>query len=135
MSALPTALPVTTPAATEAIAGLLLVHVPPGVTSARVVVPARHTFVLPVIAAVVLDPTVIGKVAKQPVLVYVIVTRPDAIPVTIPAEFTVAFVASLVVHVPPVVTDASVVVFPMQRVAEPVIAAGDVPFTISVLVA
>ena len=51
MVAEPTATPVTTPVdePTDAIAGLLLLHVPPGVASDKVVVKPKQIFVIPVI--------------------------------------------------------------------------------------
>ena len=50
------------------------------------------------------------------------VTFPAATPVTNPASVTVAFVASLLVHVPPVVGD-KVIVLPMQT-DDPALTAG-----------
>jgi hypothetical protein len=48
----PAATPVTKPAEpTVAIAGALLLHIPPGVTSLNEVVAATHTFAIPVIEA------------------------------------------------------------------------------------
>ena len=49
---------------------------------------------------------------------------PEATPVTIPVEPTVAIAASLVLQVPPVIDSVRVVVSPMQAPAEPVRAAG-----------
>ena len=63
-------------------------------------------------------------VLLQPVEVWVKVkvTLPVATPVTRPALVTVAFVASLLIHVPPVVGD-NVIVFPIQT-DDPALTAG-----------
>jgi len=53
------------PATTVPIAGLLLLHVPPGKPSVSVVVDPTHKFVDPVIEGGVVD-TVTGCTAKQP---------------------------------------------------------------------
>ena len=67
MVMLPAATPVTTPVPEiVALEGLLLLHVPPEVASASVVVKPSHTLAVPVIAAGN-GLTVIGKVALQPV--------------------------------------------------------------------
>jgi hypothetical protein len=52
MVVVPVAPPQTTPAATVAIAVLLLLHAPPGVASANVVQVPTHTLVLPVIGPI-----------------------------------------------------------------------------------
>jgi hypothetical protein len=55
------------------------------------------------------------------------VTVPPLIPVTTPVDDTVAFVALLLLHVPPGVASASDIVLPWHTTDEPVIAAGGVP--------
>ena len=54
------------------------------------------------------------------------VAVPVATPVTMPVEPTVAVAGSLLLHEPPGVASANVVVAPMQTESEPVIAAGEV---------
>ena len=56
------------------------------------------------------------------VTVYEMVTPPWAIPVTTPAPFTVAFVGSLEVHVPPGVAFVRVIVLPAQTFVGPAMA-------------
>ncbi len=50
---------------------------------------------------------------------------PDATPLTIPVEPTVAIPVAVLLHVPPVVASASVVVALLHKVRLPVIAAGN----------
>jgi hypothetical protein len=60
--------PVTTPVElTDALVGILLVHVPPGGVATSVTVEPIHTVVLPVIAAPAV--TVIVFITKQPAFV------------------------------------------------------------------
>ena len=59
---------------------------------------------------------------------------PELIPVTIPAELTVAIFTLLLLHVPAVVASVSAVESPTHTVAVPVIADGS-GATVSVLVA
>ena len=68
MFTVPTLIPITTPvvAPTVAIAGLLLLHVPPGVGCVHVVLDPTHTFVAPVTAPVSVAFTVICVVAIHP---------------------------------------------------------------------
>ena len=100
----PCAMPLTSPEVelTVASAVLLLLHVPPPVTSVIVAVEDTHTLLAP--------PGVAGKPFTVTVIlvlqpegnVYIIVTVPAATPCTIPvAEPTVAVVISLLAHVPP----------------------------------
>ena len=120
----PDTIPVFDP--TVATAVLLLVQVPPEVRSTNVLVAPVQT---------VLEPDidtgcwlmVIASVAEQPAgSVYIILTEPVTDPpVTIPLDDpTVAFVRSLLLHVPPVVASARFVVRPVHTVFEPVIATG-----------
>ena len=117
-----------------AIAGILLLHVPPVAGSLNVIVCPAHTRLLPVIAGgggLIVTPVVV----MQPVpVVYVIATLPVLIPVIIPVALpAVAINGLLLLHIPPVVTSLSVVVAPTHIVVVPVIAAGSA-YTVSVLV-
>lgn len=68
MLAVPAVLPFTTPEVpTVAIAGLLLLHVPPVVTLANVVVSPTHTDAVPVIGETLPGFTDITLVVAQPV--------------------------------------------------------------------
>ena len=71
MVAVPAATPVTIPVTepTVALAVLLLVHVPPVVTSVNVVVVPVHTFSVPVIGLTDVGVTVTTVVTSQPVVV------------------------------------------------------------------
>jgi hypothetical protein len=132
--AVPTETPVTTPLFdTVAIAGLLLVHVPP-VVGDNLVGPPMHMVVLPVMATVGLAMTVtvgVGADAHPLELVNVNVTVPVATPVTTPALVTVALALLLLVHVPPVVGD-KVVVPPIHTEVLPVIDAVGLVLTVTV---
>lgn len=117
-AATPDTIPVDKP--TVAVPVLLLVHVPPGVASASVVVELTQMLLTPVgTAGVVL--TVTTTVAKQPPPnVYVIVGVPAATPVTIPEELpTVASARLLLVHVPPETALVNVVVNPTHTLVVP----------------
>jgi hypothetical protein len=102
---------------TAAIVALLLIHEPPAVASARVVVVPGHKVSVPVIA----DgngSTVLTEVAIQPVPnEYVIITVPALTPVSTPVLLTVAIVASLLLHAPPGVAVVSVTVKPTHTLA------------------
>ena len=101
--AVPIPLPVTTPIdPTDATAGLVLAHTPPGVGSVRVVVPPKHIVVLPIIGAGV-GSTVIVRVVAQPVpIVYVTVAVPTLTVVSKPVVGLIgATVVGLTDHVPP----------------------------------
>jgi hypothetical protein len=132
--AVPTDTPVTTPLLEiVAIAGLLLVHVPP-VVGDNFVGPPIHIVVLPVMDTVGLAITVtvgVGTEAQPLELVKVNVTVPAATPVTIPALVTVALAVLLLVHVPPVVGD-KVVVPPTHTEVLPVIDAVGLGLTVTV---
>jgi len=125
MVAVPAAMPVITLAAVVATAVLLLLQVPDGVASLRVVVRPAHTFMVPVMAAGS-GLTVSAVVAVQPVgKVYVMVRAPADTPVMIPVVLpAVASVVLLLLQVPPVVALLSVVVRPAHTLVVPLIAAG-----------
>src|ERR1043165_3762053 len=106
---------------------LLLLHVPPELTSASVVLAPTHTVPDPVMVAGI-GFTVTVWFTKQPVgRVYlmtgdgVVVSNPDTIP---DVEPTGAFVTSSDVHVPPEVDELNVVVPPTHTFGVPVMAAG-----------
>jgi len=126
MVGVPAVTPLTTPPL-EIVASpeLLLVHVPPLVPSANVILDPVQTLVGPVIATGVVL-TVSICVAIQPVgNVYVMLGVPAATPVTTPeTEPTVAFVASLLLHTPPVVASARPTVVAVHSAVAPVMAAG-----------
>jgi len=93
-------------------------HVPPGVEFDNVTEPPAHTVLPPVIAAGAAV-TLTTRVDEQPPIEYVIVVTPEAMPVTIPVEPTVATVIFDEDQTPPggVATRASVP--PTQRALPP----------------
>jgi hypothetical protein len=111
---LPAATPVTSPALfTVALVGSLLVHVPPEVGDKVMLLPIHTEEAAETTGAAFI-------VTEEVVLLHVVavdvnvnVTLPEATPVTRPAFVTVAFVISLLVHVPPVVGD-KVMLLPTQ---------------------
>ena len=128
MVTVPPETPVMTPLPDPAVAidVLLLIHVPELETSARVMVDATHTGVLPVIAAgSVLTVTV--AVAAQPARVYdIVVVAGAATPDTIPEDVPMVAAAVLVlVQTPPEGVLDRVAVPPRQTLKEPLIAAGE----------
>jgi hypothetical protein len=127
MVGLPALTPVTTPV-DETVASpiLLLLHVPPVVVLARVVVEPTHTFTVPVIAAGAAF-TVIGNTALQPPpIVYVIIAVPAPAPETMPVEAPIpAIEGALLDQVPPEVALVSGVVRPKQTLDAPEIAEGN----------
>jgi hypothetical protein len=125
----PAATPVTTPSvSTVPIAMSLLLHVPPVVIVANVVVLPRHTVDAPVIVAGNWF-TVTSLVISQPELIlYVIVAIPSETPVHIPVDDTiVATAALLLVHVPPVGVAVNVPVLPTHTAVAPLMLSVDVP--------
>ena len=124
--ALPAARPVTTPAfVTDAIEGLLLTQVPPGVGDNVIVLPT-HTDAPAVTTGFAFTVTA-EVVALQPVDVWVKVNvaLPAARPVTTPAFVTDAIEGLLLTHVPPVVGDR-VIVLPTHTEDEGVLTVGAV---------
>jgi len=108
-----------------AIAGLLLLQVPPAVASASVVVSPTQTLLAPVIAAGC-GLTVIALLVEQPPgSVYIILVEPGVPPVTTPVlPTTEAVPDAALLQVPPVTELAKVVVSVEHTVDAPVIAAG-----------
>ena len=107
-----------------------LVHTPFAVALASAVVDPAHTSVVPLIAAttgIAFTVTVVVTELTHPfafVTVYVIVVLPADTPVTTPVEALIVAVAVFaLVHTPPVVVLASVVVAPSHTDVVPVIAA------------
>jgi hypothetical protein len=109
-----------------ATAASLLVHVPPGVVLLKVVVAPTQTALVPVIAATTgngLTVTVAAWEVAQPLLlvtVYVIVTVPADMPVTLPVLSTVAIAVLLLAHTPDGVVLDKVVAAPTQIEFAPV---------------
>lgn len=126
--AVPAVVPVITPVVLPmvAMAGLLLVHIPPTVALVRVVVCPLHTAPAPVIAPGVAL-TVMLFVAVQPVvgIVYVMVAVPAVMPLTSPVGFTVAMVVAELLHDPPVLGLVSSVVVAVHRLLLPLIVPGE----------
>ncbi len=108
----PTVIPPTipVPAPTVPTAGLLLLHVPPGSASVKVIVAPRQTTDKPLIAPGV-GVIVTTATELQPATVYNIVTVPGVPPaVTTPLrEPTVAIAGVTLLQVPPGVPQANVV--------------------------
>jgi hypothetical protein len=122
----PIAVPVEEPMTATAV--LLLLHVPPAGLLVNAVVESTHKSELPDIVAGS-GCTVSMRVTKQPVevMVYVILVVPLVTPVAVPVARPIpATVVLSLVHVPPVVADESVALFPLQMAAGPVMAAGGV---------
>ena len=100
--------PVTTPPATVATDGLLLVHAPPGVASLNVIDEPTHTVPGPDIGPS--GPlTVIGEVTVHEPTVYVIVATPADTPLTLPVDDTTATPVLLLVHTPPPVASVNAI--------------------------
>jgi hypothetical protein len=109
-------------------------HVPPVVVVASVVVAPVHTCNVPVMAAGAAE-TVTVLVEKQPVgSVYEMDDVPLVMPVTTPVTFMVPTDGLLLLHVPPAVVHASVIVAAGQTLAAPVMAAGSA-FIVTIAVA
>ena len=133
--AVPAVRPVTMPdVLIVAVAGALLLQVPPGVASLRVVVLPAHSLAVPVIAATAGPASVVNVVdaeAVQPailVTLYIMVVLPIATGVTVADDeliepLIVATVTSVLPHTPPVVASFRIAVMPVQAWVVPVIAA------------
>ena len=134
-AAAPVAVPVTMPPVdTVATNALLLLHVPPALTSLRLVVEPWHTDATPNI-----DPgnglTVTTAVVWQPVgNTNMIVDVPADTPVTTPLVMPiVAMPVALLLQVPGALASVSVVVSPAHTSSVPVITAGN-GFTVTIAV-
>src|SRR4051812_25036700 len=116
-------MPVVAPIVT--IAALLEDQAPAGVVLDNVAVFPKHSTLVPEMAAGMVL-TVATLVTEQPAAdVYVILTVPAATPVTAPPVPTVAVALFALLHAPPKVASASVVLLPSQTDAVPVIAPGN----------
>ena len=132
----PALIPVTTPVAeTVPIAGVVVLHAPPGVAEVKAAVRPIHTWPGPPMKAGT-GLTVTVAVLIQPVpREYVISAVPEAIPVTTPVEAsTEAMLGDALVHVPPGMVFVKVVVLFTHTVNGPVMAAGK-GFTVTTLAA
>ena len=124
---MPAVIPVTTLVEPMvAIAVLLLLHVPPAVPSARVVVRPGHVAIVPVMAAgnafmVNVFVTLQPKGYKYVITGFVLPVTPVTIPVDEPI---VALIVEELLQVPPADALLNVVVDPTHTTAVPVIAAG-----------
>ena len=124
---LPAAIPVTSPAlVTVALVGSLLVQVPPMVGLNVIVLPIHTDAAAETIGAALTVTDDVVLLQPVAVEVKVNVTEPAATPVTSPALFTVALVASLLNQVPPEVGDK--VKVPPTHTEAPAETAGG-PFT------
>jgi hypothetical protein len=102
---------------------VILVHVPPLAALARLVVAPAHRLSVPVIADAP-ELTVTTTALPQPTAgVYEMVVVPSTKPVTNPDALMVAFTVSLLLHTPPGVADANVVVVPLHTDKDPVMGA------------
>ena len=113
MVAVPAVAPaVTTPVLpTLAMVALLLLHTPPPVASASVLVAPVHAYKVPVIAAGDALTVTVARAVQPDAIVYVIVAVPADTPVSAPvAAFMVATPVLLLLHVPPGVVLPSVTV-------------------------
>lgn len=123
----PATRPDTTPVPAPIVATevALLLHVPPVLVLLSVVVAVAHTCVAPVIAAGVAFTVASAVRIQPPGNMYVIIALPAVTPVTTPKlASTVAIDVLPLVHVPPVVALARVVVNPSHTCKPPVITAG-----------
>ena len=106
MVSMPPPVPVTMPVVpTVAMEVLLLLHVPPGTGSVRVIVAPSHTLpgpeMVPAERNVPMFTVIVAtEVPHTLVRVYLIVSRPGVMPVSRPVEVIVAF-ALVTLHVPP----------------------------------
>lgn len=121
----PGRMPVNVPAgAIVATAGVVCVHVPPGVASVNVALKPTHTCAVPLMA----DGkglTVIALVVWQPVLSrQITVPGPGDMPVTMPVPALIVAVPPRMAQVIPGVMSVSVMVEPTQTTDGPAIAAG-----------
>jgi hypothetical protein len=135
MVAVPTLMPDTLPTVfTNAIAGLLLVHIPPGSVFESMVALPSHICVIPAmfdgVGFTVIMAIDIHPVASLYVMIAVAPVTPVMIPVDEPAR---AMVPLLLLQVPPGVLLLNVVVEPAQNTIVPVIASG-IGFTVTVVV-
>jgi hypothetical protein len=122
ITALPGEMPLTVPVAlTDATPKMALVHTPPPLIFANVVVAPTQITAPPVIGANGF--TVISFVAAQLPNVYVKSTFPGASAVTVPATI-VAIDALLLLQSPPGTVSVSVVELPRHNVGTPEIGAG-----------
>ena len=114
---------------------LLLLHIPNGDESLRLVLNPTHTSAVPAIAAGS-GTTVTTAVATQPVLatVYAIVSIPAVIPFTTPVEPPIVAFPLDADHVPPEVVSVNVVEDPTHVPRTPPIAFGS-GFTVTTVVA
>ena len=125
----PVTMPVPTPTVATNVFALLQVPLPP---SLRVVVPPLHKLSVPEIAdgrALTVTPIVLTHPLGA---VYDIVAVPTRLPVTIPLVPTLAVPASLLIHVPPGVASARLVVEARHRLVIPVI--GSIGLTVTIAI-
>ena len=135
---LPAAAPVTIPAVPIVAFAVLLLHVPPLISSVNVVVDPTHTLFIPLAEPIVGDWfTVTTTPAAQPVaaIVYDMVVTPATLPpLTIPLVPTDPVDGALLVQAPPAVASLRLVVAPPEHtLAVPRIAV--IGFTVSWVVA
>lgn len=140
MLTLPALTPVTRPAMvpaepTVAMEVALLVHQPPDVALANVVIPPTHTSGFPVFAARAAFTVTVVTLRQPDPIVYVIEAVPAEMAVTNPVVLPiVATEVFPLVHTPPDVALASVEVPPGHKTKPPVIAIGSAPmFTVPML--
>jgi hypothetical protein len=135
IAAVPADTPVTMPLVpTVAMPVAPLLHVPPGVASARVVVAPTHMAgATGGVIAAGRALTVTGAVTKQVPIAYDIVAVPAATPVTTPPA-TLAVPEALLLHVPPPVAFVKVVVLPTHTAADKGDIAAGVILTVTALI-
>jgi hypothetical protein len=136
IAVVPEAMPATTPAASiDALAGILLVQVPPAVVLASEVVRPWHTVSVPVIAAGNALTVAVAVVIQPEGNVYVMSVVAVAMPVTTPEASMVATEVTALDHVPPEAAVLSVVILPSHTDNVPVIGAGRAfTFTVAVTI-
>ncbi len=129
----PVTIPVADPTVATPVAELL--HVPPVVALANVVVPLIHVEAVPVIAAGAATTVTIRLAADPQPVAYNIVTVPAPTPVTNPVPVSAdAIDVFPLVQLPPVTEFDNVIVLPSQTEEGPDIVAG-AAFTVTTLVA
>jgi len=119
--------PVTTPEdePTVATAGVLLLHVPPGVVWLSADVMPGQSTVTPLIApGVGLTVSTASRKHSAGGILYVILVVPTEMPVKVPGGAMVANPPGVIVHVPPAGEEEMVVVFPTHVTSSPVRGAG-----------
>jgi hypothetical protein len=134
ITALPAATPFTTPVSKPTVATpeVDVLHAPPATVLASIVAPPAQTCGVPVIGEGSWLTVTTAPLTQPSIEVYWIEAVPALTPYTTPAASIVAILVDVLFHVPPVVALLSVVFWPVQTCAAPVITAGNA-FTVTIV--